>query len=106
MWDCSSPLSTYNQSACHFRYLILSFCFFFFQAEDGIRDHCVTGVQTCALPICLMSAHHPALKGRIVRAMPGLLDTHNSVPDCPPETWAVAAPKRACNKTQHGKAET
>src|SRR5438034_9739778 len=27
------------------------FNFFFFQAEDGIRDHCVTGVQTCALPI-------------------------------------------------------
>src|SRR5260221_5591831 len=27
-------------------------CVFFFQAEDGIRDHCVTGVQTCALPIC------------------------------------------------------
>src|SRR5438132_12038340 len=27
------------------------FFFFFFQAEDGIRDHCVTGVQTCALPI-------------------------------------------------------
>src|SRR5438034_8239094 len=26
---------------------------FFFQAEDGIRDHCVTGVQTCALPILL-----------------------------------------------------
>src|SRR5438132_2140415 len=25
--------------------------FFVFQAEDGIRDHCVTGVQTCALPI-------------------------------------------------------
>src|SRR5579862_10001045 len=30
----------------------LSF-FFFFQAEDGIRDGTVTGVQTCALPICL-----------------------------------------------------
>src|SRR5579875_3477662 len=29
----------------------LYFFFFFFQAEDGIRDHCVTGVQTCALPI-------------------------------------------------------
>src|SRR5260221_5152582 len=29
----------------------LSVLFFFFQAEDGIRDHCVTGVQTCALPI-------------------------------------------------------
>src|SRR5688572_32500145 len=25
---------------------------FFFQAEDGIRDVTVTGVQTCALPIC------------------------------------------------------
>src|SRR5207244_8352178 len=25
---------------------------FFFQAEDGIRDDLVTGVQTCALPIC------------------------------------------------------
>ena len=28
------------------------FVFFFFQAEDGIRDWSVTGVQTCALPIC------------------------------------------------------
>src|SRR6266536_4554194 len=28
------------------------FFFFFFQAEDGIRDPLVTGVQTCALPIC------------------------------------------------------
>src|SRR5215204_2449754 len=31
--------------------MLLFFFFFFFQAEDGIRDHCVTGVQTCALPI-------------------------------------------------------
>src|SRR2546430_6309261 len=29
--------------------------FFFFQAEDGIRDLTVTGVQTCALPICSQS---------------------------------------------------
>src|SRR5579875_2906378 len=29
----------------------ISFVFFLFQAEDGIRVHCVTGVQTCALPI-------------------------------------------------------
>src|SRR5437588_12040540 len=29
--------------------------FFFFQAEDGIRDHCVTGVQTCALPISVFA---------------------------------------------------
>src|SRR5436190_18249013 len=32
--------------------VVFCFFFFFFQAEDGIRDHCVTGVQTCALPIC------------------------------------------------------
>src|SRR5438034_5597178 len=30
---------------------LLMVVLFFFQAEDGIRDHCVTGVQTCALPI-------------------------------------------------------
>src|SRR5256886_8488913 len=29
----------------------IGLCFFFFQAEDGIRDLTVTGVQTCALPI-------------------------------------------------------
>src|SRR5207237_5005236 len=36
----------------------LLFCFsyfFFFQAEDGIRDSSVTGVQTCALPISSIS---------------------------------------------------
>ena len=35
---------------------ILLFCwllYFFFQAEDGIRATSVTGVQTCALPICI-----------------------------------------------------
>src|SRR5256885_8767025 len=31
---------------------------FFFQAEDGIRDYKVTGVQTCALPIYVRSALH------------------------------------------------
>ena len=30
---------------------VFLFFFFFFQAEDGIRDIGVTGVQTCALPI-------------------------------------------------------
>src|SRR5256885_7275085 len=35
------------------------FPFFFFQAEDGIRDYKVTGVQTCALPISSApSSHH------------------------------------------------
>src|SRR5256885_5621727 len=35
-----------SDNTCWFIY------FFFFQAEDGIRDYKVTGVQTCALPIC------------------------------------------------------
>src|SRR5256885_1331197 len=30
---------------------MFNLAFFFFQAEDGIRDYKVTGVQTCALPI-------------------------------------------------------
>src|SRR2546421_2537396 len=36
--------------------------FFFFQAEDGIRDLIVTGVQTCALPICFVAVtfRHPS----------------------------------------------
>src|SRR5690606_40246237 len=33
-------------------WLFSCYFFFFFQAEDGIRDFHVTGVQTCALPIC------------------------------------------------------
>src|SRR5256885_3726779 len=31
--------------------VVATLSFFFFQAEDGIRDYKVTGVQTCALPI-------------------------------------------------------
>src|ERR1039457_1432967 len=38
--------------------------FFFFQAEDGIRDYKVTGVQTCALPIWA----RPARPGELRRA--------------------------------------
>src|SRR5688572_32737580 len=45
---------------------------FFFQAEDGIRDLTVTGVQTCALPIYLADypcdAHLARYKGPSVRA--------------------------------------
>ena len=39
--------------------------FFFFQAEDGIRDYDVTGVQTCALPISFDS--HFVKRGRFSR---------------------------------------
>src|SRR2546427_7745004 len=40
-------LVSYREAATSLR------LFFFFQAEDGIRDLTVTGVQTCALPISL-----------------------------------------------------
>src|SRR5207302_8334358 len=36
--------------------------FFFFQAEDGIRDFHVTGVQTCALPISLIVQDFPMME--------------------------------------------
>src|SRR5258708_31058717 len=40
--------------------MVFCLCFFFFQAEDGIRDDLVTGVQTCALPIsCKMAVGAP-----------------------------------------------
>src|SRR5258708_9689716 len=42
-------------------YTIRLVCFFFFQAEDGIRDDLVTGVQTCALPILTWIGHSTVL---------------------------------------------
>src|SRR5699024_11974132 len=39
--------------------------FFFFQAEDGIRDRNVTGVQTCALPISQLAPQITALVSMI-----------------------------------------
>src|SRR5256886_11403566 len=44
--DLSSAIVISSESG-----MISGICFFF-QAEDGIRDLTVTGVQTCALPIC------------------------------------------------------
>src|SRR5256886_16682578 len=43
--------------------------FFFFQAEDGIRDLTVTGVQTCALPILLIKDNHISVCGSIALAV-------------------------------------
>src|SRR2546430_4902765 len=40
-------------------YVECGYLFFFFQAEDGIRDLTVTGVQTCALPIYLVAGIVP-----------------------------------------------
>src|SRR5688500_19363421 len=56
--------------------------FFFFQAEDGIRDYKVTGVQTCALPILratcswemprMSSTRTSRIVSLPIRAAPGL----------------------------------
>src|SRR5438034_7807029 len=64
-----------------FLYTRVCYCFFFFffQAEDGIRDHCVTGVQTCALPISVLrvaesiragDGRYPALQSMLSRDLP------------------------------------
>src|SRR5689334_24060327 len=51
--------------------MIKYYLFFFFQAEDGIRDGTVTGVQTCALPILYQQAEQI-----IVNDAPVLFTTH------------------------------
>src|SRR5688500_20272606 len=43
---------------------------FFYQAEDGIRYYKVTGVQTCALPICTLTALNRAMMIVTVSATP------------------------------------
>src|SRR2546426_2287310 len=47
------------------------FFFFFFQAEDGIRDYKVTGVQTCALPISSPAARRREIRWLAPKAMTG-----------------------------------
>src|SRR5256886_7992769 len=63
--------------------------FFFFQAEDGIRDLTVTGVQTCALPIFLDGLagsglvqrvlHHPTNRGKGAALRTGIAAATGSV---------------------------
>src|SRR5256885_10370206 len=57
-----------EEAECHVR------ACFFFQAEDGIRDYKVTGVQTCALPISGIEHHvdAPGLGILIEHLLPGL----------------------------------
>src|SRR2546427_5623362 len=72
--------------------------FFFFQAEDGIRDLTVTGVQTCALPIA--SAAVASLSSSTVRSIIDTfgVGTRMAIPSNLPLSWgstrcrALAAP--------------
>src|SRR5947207_11554940 len=67
--------------------------FFFFQAEDGIRDHCVTGVQTCALPISSSQSERKA--SLILRSRVRSLERNRFLASCcvmlePPWTTELA----------------
>src|SRR5699024_11285445 len=63
MCFCNSLLTTF---------FVLWFRFFFLQAEDGIRDRNVTGVQTCALPI--FAGAVPVLAKGAARVDDGVVD--------------------------------
>src|SRR5690606_41079557 len=74
--------------------LSLFYCFFFFQAEDGIRDFHVTGVQTCALPISA------------VGVAPSSTAWTSATPTAAPTSCAVRAPIPCASwwNTQIGRA--
>src|SRR5207245_8734250 len=52
---------------------------FFFQAEDGIRDATVTGVQTCALPIFVLKPLVPHLQVVVGVELPLAVEVHVDV---------------------------
>src|SRR5699024_11474022 len=60
-------------------FVAVRFLCFFFQAEDGIRDRNVTGVQTCALPICSRGQRRRRRSGSLrIRSMS--MTIHFSIP--------------------------
>src|SRR5207237_2144806 len=64
---------------CHILLCGLIFVIFFFQAEDGIRDSSVTGVQTCALPI--LELFVAVWRTRTQRTTPGRRTRSRSRPE-------------------------
>src|SRR6266496_5752738 len=71
------------------------FFFFFFQAEDGIRDLYVTGVQTCALPISIWYHHHSATAAISNRLATELFKNAVEIPG--PEVGDLCAAAREAN---------
>src|SRR5690606_39746689 len=51
--------------------VVVAYHFYFFQAEDGIRDFHVTGVQTCALPISPRKGCDSDFLNQVSRFKPG-----------------------------------
>src|SRR5205807_4407613 len=81
--------------------------FFFFQAEDGIRDYKVTGVQTCALPIC--SGRSRLVCSFTVIVMPGPGSTAASGGSSPDASRSYPASEdqalRCCRAVIGGRSE-
>src|SRR5690606_40582885 len=79
--------------------------FFFFQAEDGIRDFHVTGVQTCALPILLAAAvselaeEHEGDKG-VVHAHSYMIATYLAKHIEPSQRWRVVTHHDAAGRSE------
>src|SRR5437870_13707579 len=63
------------------------FFFFFFQAEDGIRDGHVTGVQTCALPICRTGLRFARTTERRNPVLPDVPALGEAVPGYVVNSW-------------------
>src|SRR5438046_9994553 len=80
---------------------MISLFFFFFQAEDGIRDWSVTGVQTCALPISFDS-NTPSTDRSSRKTAPG--GVHSSC-----DSWAASREppgiSPSCRSTERGRSE-
>src|SRR5699024_11709111 len=79
IYSLSSLVTVLSSHLCYTLVVtaVLLFCvYFFFQAEDGIRDRNVTGVQTCALPICrfIEAEYRPTRSGFTTT---GLTDDRN-----------------------------
>src|SRR2546430_4935204 len=76
------------------------FCFFFFQAEDGIRDLTVTGVQTCALPILSLSG--AAGLRHQCRSLRATCNSHSFLLSCSHGSEPVCGGEPAPNETLSG----
>src|SRR5215204_6359685 len=76
------PLSSTEEMAVCSALIFVAFIFFF-QAEDGIRYHCVTGVQTCASSDLFRFRKTRALRDRARR-----------------RTWATSATARKRNRSE------
>src|SRR2546429_5539070 len=76
--------------------------FFFFQAEDGIRDVAVTGVQTCALPICGGGGVSNTFGKPSWQSGPGTQSGNREVPDVSADADPATGYATYCTVTNAG----